>query len=159
MGFKQGSDMARFMVQKERSRVRVEQRMTPWKTWRPLRRRLPCLRRNGGGLDWGSGTRHGEKGGFVQMTMRKSRSNQWNNSIHNSEHIELSPSAEQLTYNSFSSHNNPKEQVRRGYVVFKVICLESGGGGIQAQAAWLRSPRSQPHTLYCLLRAQRLLAD
>lgn len=114
MGFKQGSDMARFMVQKERSRVRVEQRMTPWKTWRPLRRRLPCLRRNGGGLDWGSGTRRGEKGGFVQMTMRKSRSNQWNNSIHNSEHIELSPSAEQLTYNSFSSHNNPKEQVRRG---------------------------------------------
>lgn len=39
MGFKQGSDMARFMVQKEHSGARLEQRTIQWKTWGPLGRR------------------------------------------------------------------------------------------------------------------------
>jgi len=46
MGFKQGSGMARFMVQKEHSGARVEQRTLQWKTWRPVgERRLLCLGR------------------------------------------------------------------------------------------------------------------
>lgn len=71
MGFKQGSDLARFMVQKQHFGARVEQRTIRWKTWRPRRRRLLCLGRNGGVLDWGSRTRHGKRGRFAWVTLRK----------------------------------------------------------------------------------------
>lgn len=67
MGFKQGSEMARFLVQKEHSGARVEQRTIQWKTWGPLgRRQLLCLReKTGGALGWGSGTRHRERAPFI----------------------------------------------------------------------------------------------
>ena len=43
MGFKQGSGMARFMVQKEHSGARVEQRTLQRKTWRPVGRGGYCV--------------------------------------------------------------------------------------------------------------------